>query len=574
MKILRELKIFRKSLNDWTDNIVWGKDGTIYINTQPDLTICEPTFNKNIHRQLKNMFHVREYSLPQPDNKFENIDLERNQILMSQPEPTIISCFPGPRSELLAILTNHANALLYNGNNLIGQLDDEQETLPGRAYHSLAWSLDGKKLYIGNGCNGIAVFEIGEDLKIHYRSTIMLGDKSEGKWITKVICTDTMVGCANTENEVFVIDINSAKVRLVKEASKFSIVDLIFVEEKILVSSIGSFYMFNVETEVKSEEELLPYYDMVIIPLPDKENVVLVCDKTSIKANIKKEKLVFSADDIISPVIEKKFQKWNDIYNEFPKYETKFCIRGLTLSPDGYSIAILYEIGRVSLKYSIPSEQVYHLMTIPLSESWEISTTASGLAWYQTFNITGSMPKNMGKISDEMILDTNLPFIEYLSSILNEDLMNVWKFNNFVQEEPSATKVYELVFNYGIRHIKNIDNKLDKACLLWLAFVLEKDIVLDLEPIEFNGPFIREWFDFGANTNKIIVNSELGHKWKRCCVTGLPLLSTKVKVCPVTHTCVIDIEGDTLNDYGWYTEALLRIFGRISIYTGTKMKDG
>ena len=104
MTVLHDLKITRKALESWTDNISWGKDGSIYISTQPQLTTCEPLFCKSVQKHLKNLFHVKELHLLGPDNKFENVFLDQNQILNSQPEPAIVRVVPSPRPGLVLSL--------------------------------------------------------------------------------------------------------------------------------------------------------------------------------------------------------------------------------------------------------------------------------------------------------------------------------------------------------------------------------------------------------------------------------------------------------------------------------------
>ena len=175
------------------------------------------------------------------------------------------------------------------------------------------------------------------------------------------------------------------------------------------MSSLGSLFKYNISTKISAHQEFNINYELFIVPLPDKQNAVLLSDKTSLKVSLKKDTIDLISDDLLSPIIEKKFNKWDDTFNEYRKYETKFCIRGISLSPDGFTVAILYEIGRISLKYSIPSEQQYRLMILPLAENWEVSPFASGLAWYQTYNIYNTLPIQSELISNSLNVDTSLP---------------------------------------------------------------------------------------------------------------------------------------------------------------------
>ena len=206
MRILRDLQISRKSLEDWTDNLTWGKDGRIFLSTQSELTVCEPVFEKSVNKQLKNLFHVKEYHLPEPDNKFEGINFNQNSILMTQPEPVIQRCIPSPRSDYIAVMTKHANVLLYKNDQLIGQFDNPEDTLGSRAYHSVTWNDEGTILYTGNENNSINIYNVSADDKIQHRGILKLGDSPENKWITKMHFASGKILCLNTDNEVFLVD--------------------------------------------------------------------------------------------------------------------------------------------------------------------------------------------------------------------------------------------------------------------------------------------------------------------------------------------------------------------------------
>ncbi|BAO40347.1 transcription factor tau 60 kDa subunit [Kluyveromyces marxianus] len=580
MSVLQDLKITRKALEHWTDNICWGKDGTLYISTQPQLTVCEPVFNKPMERQLKSLFHSKELDLPKPDNKFENSQFDENQLLLSQPEPVIERCIPSSHPGLIAAITKHGNVILYQGNNLVSQIDNPNAPLPTRAYHSLCWNEKSDLLFTGSETNSVEIFSVsvlaGSLVSASYKASIQLSTADAGNnqtWVTHMRYKDGLIVCANSNNEVYVVNLETESAKKIKNASRCAITDIQFVGNNILISSIGSLVSYNTKQNISSAEKFDICAEFFIIPLPDEESAILLSNKTGVKVQFKDSGFILSSDDIISPTLEKRFLKWNNTFNEYHKYETKLYIRGCTISPDGYTVAVLYDIEKVLLKYSIPSEQVFRLLILPLSNKWEVSDKASGLAWYQSYAIYNELPMNNACLSKSSEFDCSLSFPDYLSSILESKDLLTWRFNNLIEDVPSAKKIHEYIFMYVMKHLDEVENPLDKAYTIWLSQLLERKVDLELDPITFNGPFISEEFDFQKNANQDIITSELNHKWRRCSVTGFPLLSTFIRICPVSKTRVIDIEQDKLNEYGWLSTTVLKTFGNISIFTGTKMTN-
>lgn len=573
MTVLHDLKITRKALESWTDNISWGKDGSIYISTQPQLTTCEPLFCKSVQKHLKNLFHVKELHLLGPDNKFENVFLDQNQILNSQPEPAIVRVVPSPRPGLVAGITKHANILLCQDNQVLCQVDDTTAAYPNRAYHSLAWNDKSDLLFTGNERNTIDIFSVSMDIVVTHMKSLPLdfSDQSENNWVTLLRYQNEKLICSNSQNEVYLIDLASSTIKKISEATKFSISDIQFVGNRVLITSLGSIHCYDINADKHTIETFDILNEFFIIRLPDKESAILLSDKTSVKVVLTDSNISLSADEVISPLLEKRFIKWNNTFNEYHKYETKLYVRGISPSPDGFTVAILYDIERLSLKYSIPSEQVFRLLIVPLSDKWEVSDKASGLAWYQTYNVYNAPASNMANLISEKVFDTSQSFEDYLSSILKSKEMLQWRFSSFIEDLPSAKKIHTLIFSYVSNHLNEITNPLDQAYAIWLSVLLGESPPFELAAVEFKGQFISEYFDFNKNANENIIVSESKHEWKRCCVTGLPLISTNVKICPVSKCRVIDLEKDNLNDYGWLSTIVLKIFGNISIFTGTKM---
>ncbi|CDO96570.1 unnamed protein product [Kluyveromyces dobzhanskii CBS 2104] len=485
-------------------------------------------------------------------------------------------CIPSPRSGLVACITNHANVLLYENNKALCQVDNTKAPFLNRAYHSIAWDDKGQQLFTGNEMNTIDVFMVTSEMLVtHNKSFILdLEDQREEKWVTTLRYQNDMMTCSNNENEVYLVDLKSSAVKRISGASKFAISDIQFVGNRVLFTKLGSVHCYDISADSLTVRTLDVLNEFFIIALPNKDSAILLSDRTSVKVELKRSEILFLSDEVISPVLEKKFTKWNNRFNEYHKYETKLYVRGLAPSPDGFSIAILYDIERISLKYSIPSEQVFRLLIVPLADEWEVSHKASGLAWYQTYNIYDHQrPKNIVNSSTENNFDTSQSFDDYLSSMLQSKEIMQWRLSNFIEDQPSATRIHTLIYSYVSTHLEEITNPLDKAYVIWLSLILGKVPPFELGVVQFKGQFISEQFDFNKHADASAIISESNHEWKRCCVTGLPLISTGAKVCPVSSCRVIDIEKDNLNDYGWLSTTVLKTFGNISIFTGTNMSN-
>ena len=77
-------------------------------------------------------------------------------------------------------------------------------------------------------------------------------------------------------------------------------------------------------------------------------------------------------------------------------------------------------------------------------------------------------------------------------------------------------------------------------------------------------------FKTDKNNNPDALVSESGHAWNRCALTFLPIVSTNVKVDPVTQKRIIDISKDELNEYGYFTRTILETLNKVSIYSGCR----
>ena len=581
MKLLKDLIISRREFQDWTNNLSWSRDGSLFLTTCPDLTLIEPIYKKDIDNNTKNMFYVKEYAL-QYANKFEFENAKENLLLNAQPVSQPRQCKPSPSAigdGLIAVLTNNGNVEVFRAQNLVANLDEPLKELSHRIYHSMEWDPTGKYLFVGNEESEIIIYEVLEDdnqkVSVVHKNTVKV--TSIKNWVTHIYCQGSYVVVGLGDNSVYLLSSpdESINFKEVVSPSRFKLNDVKLFENILLITKTGHLQKIDIQLNSQTILDMNPCEQFSIIPLVNQpDTVILLSNTTNYQLKIDTE-LKLMNEDTITPYLESKLKRWNSVQNDSTKIEHSLRIYGHSLSPDDNSLAILYNIENVSLKYKIISENYYHITFIPISETWKISKNATGLAWYQTYNIyEKSLPVSHNSAEDNFGLQTpsvNLPFREYIMNILSDENMNSLQFLNFVQDEPSIRIFREAIFKYACAKKSDISNAIDKACIQSLASVLSLSSPLEAEPIAVKGEFIEEKFNFTDSSDEFIISSMEGHSWKRCAVTLLPLLTTNVKICPVSNLRVIDLRKDQLNDYGWFTETLLEILNIHSVYSGTNM---
>lgn len=571
--------ITRREFQDWDHNLHWGRDGSLYLTTYPHICVGQPIFRKDIEGACKNLFHVKEHALEYP-NKFEFENATSNALLNSQPASHAKVCKPSPMDNLLAVMTNNLNIIIFNDKQLMANLDESRKDLEHRSYHSFEWSPDGNFIAVGNEASEVIIYALQRDhdekLGYHVAKIVPLNDG--GNWVTHIRWEDNIIAAVLDDNSVFWLrtdgDYESSQV---KSTSRFKVVDVKIVGRCILITDAGNFHQINLRNENYRSFKLGPGDEFCIIPLlHDKKSAILISDRTSCKVEFGTD-LSIVPDHTISPHLERKFKKWSTISNEFGKYEASMLIHGVSLSADGYSVAIAYSMERVSARYRIASEHQFNITFVPLFESWRISKRAVGLAWYQTYQIYRcSLPVmndgNEESVLNKQIYETGIDFKTYLSVFMNDDQLNKLRFFNFIEDSSSIELFQRAVFDFAVSRRSLIANKLDKASVQSFANILGLSSPIESEIVDMKSDFITETFNFKMNRDPNMIKSEQGHYWRRCAVTLLPILTTKVKLCPISKQRVIDIKRDTNSDYGWFTRTLLETFNYESVYTGTTME--
>lgn len=578
MKLLRDLVINRREFQDWDHNLHWSRDGSLYLTTYPHICIGQPIFRKDVEGTCKNLFHVKEHALGY-QNKFEFESTASNTLLNSQPASHAKLCKTSPVRNLLAVMTNNLNVMIFKDKQLIANLDDGRKSIEQRAYHCFEWSPDGNFIAVGSEASEVIIYALKKSTneQINYEVAKVIPINAAGNWVIHIRWENSSVLAALDDNSVYVFNDKDYVITRIKEPSKFKIIDIKLISRCVLITDAGNFHHIDLNSQHHRTFKLGPGDEFSIIPLlHDQKSAILISDRTSCKIDFG-SKLSMVPEQTISPHLERKFKKWSAISNEFGKYEASMLIHGVSLSPDGYCVAIAYSIQRVSARYRIASEHQFDITFVPLFESWQISKNAVGLAWYQTYQLYRcALPvvseEEQESFLGKQIYGTEMAFKTYLDLFMNDNQLNKLRFFNFIEENCSIELFQRAVFEFAASRASELSNKLDKASIQSFANILNVSCPVDAETIDMRSDFITESFDLKKNYDPNIIISEQGHSWRRCAVTLLPILTTKVKACPISKQRVIDIKRDTINDYGWFTRTLLETFNYESVYTGTTME--
>lgn len=592
MKLLKDLVVLRKEFQQWDRVLSWSEDGTLYFNTIPELTVGQPLYNKNMKRSSKDLFHLTSIDFPMMDNKLEFEDSRDNILLNSQPQSYIRMCQPCPcNSSLIAAITNNGNVIIYHNYKPTLNMDQEGRTLQERTYHSFAWDVKGATLAVGNESNEIILFAIDIGTNTYSSKTVKL-DRIDG-WVTRVIWNDFGLIGASSNNAVYFIqdlDKQEPTTMAILPASRFKINDILLIEQIAFVSVCGNIFKINVSTGQRTNIAVDPTCEYLFIPLFINNEVILLSNKASHIVKLLDDDIILYPDNIIFPYLEKKRQKWQELGNQYNKYEIDFSIYGLALSSDQYSVAIAYSIQRVSFKYKIASENKFNVIFIPLYENWSLSSRGSGMLWFQTYNIYGKqLPVTQinsttitedGNFDREKLdcnLNTDLEFIDYLNILVKKTPIIERMFQNMIEPDSISIVLFrKSILRYAEAHKDKLISPIDKLCVESLFEILQKESIFEIkndETIVIKGEFIEQTFNIIGNSNPQIIKSIEGNSWRRCSLTLLPLLTTNTKICPASNQRIINIKKDTQNDYGWFTRTLLEFFYDKSPYTGSKLLE-
>lgn len=576
MKLLKDLILTRKEFHSASKVVEWGSDGTLYFVTQPNITIGQPVFKKDMGATSKDLFHIDDLPL-EIDNKFEYVAAERNSLLNSQPmsyirEIKVNQVFP----EKFAALTNNFNVIIYKNYTPLCNIDQPEASLAQRAYHSFDWSPNGEKLAVGNEAGEVVIYKLENGELIHDK-TVLLDPEFSNIWVIDIKWTDQGILSALTNNTVFLTVLDNTSPKLLLASNRFKITDFLILDNYVFITSVGFAYKIDINSGRCDTKDMKSFDKFHIIPINDKSEIILLSNSKSVKLGIDSFD-EDESDDIIKPHLDKKIKRWKESYDPYSKYSNQLIIYDIALTNDRSSIAIVYNINKMALRYKITSQSFFNIMFVPLNKSWDLTNKTAGLAWYQIYNIyEKSLPVGYNEIIEEPELDLSLPFDQYLIHAMNNFEITKTKFQNMVTESESSIELFlKLIFNYANKNKDKIINVLDKASVQSLSMLLKETSpftpVIDVFTLQSD--YITETFDINNELNNDLeIVSQNGNKWRRCAITLLPILTTKVKVCPVSGKRIIDIKRDTLNDFGWFTRTLLETFNEVSIFSGGKLND-
>ncbi|KAL6941853.1 hypothetical protein ACO0QE_003012 [Hanseniaspora vineae] len=613
-----ELIISRREVQYWYDSLCWLDNGVFIINTQPHLTILKTKYqhsnelndgNNNADLPLKDMLEMDSFVLDlEGQNKFKKeVDTFGNTLLNTEVESYPRQIISGAGG-YLAVITNHYNVLIYNQDfELLANLDLPPDGQPmdvaslfkfnkSRIFHCALWSSDSSFIAVGNE-NGEVVFF---DTCGGHIETISIVE-GVNIWVTHIAFSkDNMhLACGMADNSVVLHNRKSGETHQIKQQSRFALSDLKFVyksghsqdESVVLVTDAAQAHAYDIFSNDYSCSALqnLGYDQKTILKTNSGIYIFSCCG--CVKVVIDEEcKLTIQPEEKINTFLQKKIQRFNDMKNENNEYHTTMNLYGSCLSSDGSTLALIYTPELVALKYSILSSSSFKLSLIPLDECWQIepNLSQSGGLWYQLYHAYNeALPQNYTSLlpspqsADKCEFDIQLPFDEYLKKYVLQDNPGL-KFEVFVDQEQSMNKMLLLychcMYAYAQAHIETITNTLDAYCVQTVTELLGKASLLNADislKFDMKSEFITQSFDGKAPETKVqedkwAIRSLSSLEWKRCGITFLPLVSTALRVCPVTNTRFIDLTKDSLNEYGWFTKTILKTLGDESIYANVR----
>lgn len=580
--MVKDLNVNRRELSDWENGLAWSREGTLILGTTPEITLGQPIYRRQVERNARNMFQLRSYELSVEENAFEFVQPGQNAMLNSDPASKIRVSKPSNVHNLLACLTTNGNCIVFEDQNLSTNITPIEGSVEQRTIHSVCWSPDDRYICLGNECGQLIVYTVEKQMDNRFTFTtpqVITTTSSGGQWVTDILWDmNHSIIFSLLDNSVYKTE-GFDEVKEVKQSSRFKINDMKLVRNHLLVSSTGILECINLSSMKTVTETFSNYEAFHIIPLyhqtaEDEVSAILISNKSSIRVTVKEDVINVMEDDVVSPHLEKKFKKWCTLFNEYNRYEVSLFIYGISLSPDGYSVAILFSIDRISLKYRIVSENKLYITFIPLYDQWDLSKAAIGLAWYQTYNIYDcKLPKNIPATIENDIdhLDKSLPFKEYLAHLMERETIIKMQFSNFIEERSDISYIFKAIYEYCESNKDKITNELDKACINTISTILGHEPLVEEVPFIIKGDHIEENFTAQEVKDIETILSVENHAWKRCAITFLPLLSTKLKICPVTGKRIIDISSDNHNEFGWLTKSLLETFSVNSPYSGTPL---
>lgn len=566
--MVSDLIIPRVEFNGFHNVLHWSPDGSIALNTSGQISIYKPKHTKEITKSSAVLFDLVKVDIEKlPVNQLFDAEMsdERTGTLFTASTQSINKLQWSPLYEnvsYLAILTSyHGVYIIRDGNIWLDVTTKEpitsQAQFDQQKTHSFGWIATEHNLLL---CEGLAsghirtidIFENEEQdfLKVSDHPIVHL----------KVV--DNVMFAVSSKNEIFKID--GSKVEQLKDADRSMIYD-IYVDstDTVFYTTYSKLHKLSkndsnsANTGLTTPSQVFPCGQSKLLLIAQSKTAEFTYD------------LEHTPNDTTEPLLKKRIQRWNSKFNDFNTRTPLLKIYGASLNFSGNVLAVLYELEQdAGFKYQISSENTYKVMFVTLDNHG--SSKGSSLAHFQEFKITGTIRD----VTPEKITpDYGTDFSTFIRESVNGDSdITKWASQNLIygdKDELIKKKYATLLLNYIKKNKLTPENIIDKAVINNLHIVAGLNISGEVTDVPFTNSGFTETFDFVLTQNPESMRSKTDNEWPTCSLTFLPILTTAVRVDPVSGRRFIDLTRDTENDYGTLTKAILSA-SDISIYSGCR----
>lgn len=582
--MISDVIIKRVDLQGYYENIHWSDDGTLVVNTTGNLTILRPRYQKEPLKSANNLFEV------------QKLDIEswpRNKLFRASPQDEVVSTnfsstddfvskllwspLTSNRQAFLAVLTASKSVHILQDGQVRFTLDNDdnlksQAEVNEATPYTFEWLQSDQELYFitGHGSGNLRVYRFDEDGFTKLRS-INLGINSP---IVQIKAKMDALAAVSAENEIIllqkVLSEKNQEITTIKEKDRFLIYDLYLARHAVFFTTMSKFCKIDFQTRNLYEATTNIYEFSKIIP--SGQNFLLVSNTTAAQVD---QQLSMLNDDKVTSAISRRIKTWDSKFDSFRSKNSSLKIYGIDCNFSGNVLAILYEIDNdTGFKYKITSENFYKVAFVPLDNKFE--KVGSSLAIYQEFLLTGRIPdtKNVTTLTTTNkeqtlgdYLKFNIPRDPTISKLIAQNIIS----RN--QDSEIRSRYSRLLVDYIKQNGLSFDNCLDRTTYKYLLSTVGEEFKEAVGTIHIASDVFEESFNIDESNDSETLLSGTGHIWNRCALTFLPILSTNVKVDPVTQRRIIDISKDQLNGYGYFTKAILESLNEVSIYSGCRFES-
>ncbi len=579
--MLSDATVQRVDLQGYSESIRWSDDGSLAVNTTGSLTILKPRYQSGALKSANELFEI------------EKIEIEswpRNGLYKNQPADEVVSTnfsstddfvskllwspLTQNSQSFLAILTASRSVnILENGKvkTMIGEYATfkTQKEMDDAVTYSFVWYKKDQDLYFITGqASGNLKFYKFDDDEFKFLQGISLPSSSP---IVKLKVDSDVLVAVSADNEIIQVnDLLSEKdqeIKILKSKDRFSVYDIFLTQEFVVFTSPTKFQKIDLKTG-SIYEVITNIFDSSII-IPNGSSFILISNTTTVKVD---QNLKVQPDDKVHPVKTKRLKRWNSRIDSFRLKSNTIKIYGADYNFSGDVLAILYEIEDQSgFKYKISSENKYNIAFLSLDNKFD--NVGSSLAIYQEFMLTGKIPtttiENLSKPTPK-----GQDFKDYLKlNVLKDAEILKLIANNIISRDKDAdirSRYSQLLLEFVKQNEVPLENPLDRVTYNYIVTAVNGKSNEESQEFKVVTDIFEETFKTDKNNNPDALVSKSGHKWNRCALTFLPIVSTNVKVDPVTQKRIIDISKDELNEYGYFTRTILETLNEVSIYSGCR----